>query len=184
MTKNVPKKLLFLFLFSFGLNAVSFAQYQSNWAVGLRVGEPLGLNIRKYYDEGGKTFDVNIGTYGFLYGKRKEYWKGEYKSAGLMIQGIKSWHHSVLNNENFHVYYGFGGQLNQRNYFPESRIGQRDDSERKISLGPAVATGFEVRLPNNDLGIFIDAGGYLELLPAPFFVNLQVSGGVRLNLIR
>lgn len=183
MTTYVPKKLLFFFFFSLGLSTVSYAQYQSNWAVGLRVGEPLGLNIRKYYEDGGKTFDINIGTYGFLYGKRKEYWKGEYKSAGLMVQGIKSWHHSVFNKENFHVYYGFGGQLNQRNYFPDSRIGQRDDSEKKISLGPAVATGIEVRLPNNDLGVFIDAGGYLELLPAPFFVNLQVSGGIRLNLI-
>jgi hypothetical protein len=184
MDQYVPKKLLFLFFFSLGLSSVTYAQYQSNWAVGLRVGEPLGLNIRKYYEEGGKTFDVNIGTYGFLYGKRKDYWKGEYKSAGLMVQGIKSWHHSVFYKENFHVYYGFGGQINQRNYFPDSRIGQRDDSEKKISLGPAVATGFEVRLPNNDLGIFIDAGGYLELLPDFFFPNLQISCVVRLNLIR
>ena len=178
MRKSV---LLSIFLL---LAGATQAQYERNWALGLRVGEPVGINIRKYFPEGEKAFDVNVGTYGFLYGRERRYLKGDYRSAGLMIQGIYSWHHALFNREALHVYYGFGGQINQRNHFPDSRIGQRDDSEQKLSLGPAGAVGIEYKLPNNDIGVFLDAGGYVELLPAPFFTNLQISGGIRLNLLK
>jgi len=178
----------FVFLFSllvFSSTAIiSQAQYEQNWALGLRVGEPVGINVRKYFAGGDRAFDVNVGTYGFLYGRDRRYLKGDYRSAGLMIQGIYSWHHALFNREALHVYYGFGGQINQRNHFPDSRIGQRDNSEQKLSLGPAGAVGIEYKLPNNDLGVFLDAGGYVELLPSPFFTNLQISGGVRLNLVK
>lgn len=160
------------------------AQYERNWALGLRVGEPVGINIRKYFMGGDRAFDLNVGTYGFLYGRDRQYMKGEYRSAGLMIQGIYSWHRALFNREALHIYYGFGGQINQRNHFPNDRIGQRDDSEQKLSIGPTAAAGLEYKLPGNDLGVFLDAGGYIELLPAPFFTNLQISGGVRLNLLK
>lgn len=173
-----------LFLLIFGASSNLFAQYDNNWAIGFRAGEPLGINVRKYFDGGNKAFDANVGTYGFIYGRQRKYNKGYYKTAGLMVQGIYSWHTTVLNRDWFHVYYGFGGQINSRNHYPNSRIGQLDDTERKISLGPTGAAGIEIKIPNQDLAFFLDGGAYLEALPAPFFYNWQVSGGVRLNLIR
>ncbi len=159
-----------------------FAQYDKNWALGLRVGEPLGVNVRKYFSFGERAFDVNIGTYGFLYGRVREYNKNIiYDSAGLMFQGIYSWHTPIFNSDNFHAYYGFGGQINSRN----RPLGLANrDSFRVISLGPAVAAGVEFKIPGNDLGVFLDAGGYAEIAPKPLFLNLQISGGLRVNLVK
>lgn len=163
------------------------AQYDNNWALGLRVGEPLGVNVRKYFQQGDRAFDVNIGTYGFLYGRQRDYGRGQnkgvYNGSGLMIQGIYSWIWSPGSGDMFHFSYGFGGQINNRNHYLESLVGVRQDKVKKLSLGPTAVAGIEVDLPNNDLAIFLDGGAYVEALPTPFFGNWQISGGVRLNLL-
>lgn len=182
----MKKQLVSTFLFLM-TSATAFSQYDYNWALGLRVGEPLGVNVRKYFAFGERAFDVNIGTYGFLYGRERSYGRGQnsgqYKSAGLMIQGIYSWIWSPGRGDLLHLSYGFGGQINNRDHYLDNLIGVREDKVKKLSLGPAVVGGLEVNLPNNDLAIFLDGGGYLEALPTPFFGNWQISGGVRLNLV-
>lgn len=158
-----------------------YAQYDYNWAVGFRVGEPLGMNVRKYFRNGDRAFDVNIGTYGFLYGNKRKYNKGEYQAAGVMIQGIYSWHHELGRRGRIHAYYGFGGQINSRKHYKVTGINFSNES--KLSLGPTGAAGMEFMIPNQpNLAFFLDAGLYLEALPAPFFHNTQISGGLRLNL--
>lgn len=179
------KKLIAILLIFTGIGlGTAQAQYDSNFAIGLRIGEPLGLNLRKYFQYGDKAFDVNIGTYGLLYGGSREYLKGNYDGAGFMFQGIYSWHKSIFSKDRLHIYYGFGGQINSRNYYPDDRIGERNNSERKLSLGPAVAGGFEFNLPSNELGIFIDVGTYMEAIPRPFYFHPTINGGVRLNLVK
>jgi|GEM_PF-454520 hypothetical protein len=179
-------QLILLTLFITTTLTVS-AQYDNNWAVGLRVGEPLGINVRKYFAQGERAFDVNIGTYGFLYGRKRNYGrgqnKGEYFDAGLMVQGVYSWLWSPGAGDMFHFSYGFGGQINNRNHLLERFRGNRADKVKKISLGPTAVGGIEVSLPNNDLAVFLDGGAYVEALPSIFFFNWQVSGGVRLNLV-
>lgn len=181
------KKQLILLVLILVTTFSASAQYDNNWALGLRVGEPLGINVRKYFAFGDRAFDVNIGTYGFLYGRDRTYGrgqnKGEYKNSGLMIQGIYSWIWSPGQGDLLHFSYGVGGQINNRDHYLDKLIGVREDKVKKLSLGPAVVGGIEVNLPNNDLAIFLDGGGYLEALPTPFFGNWQVSGGVRLNLV-
>lgn len=162
----------------------SFAQYDRNFALGLRIGEPLGLNIRKYFQGGDKAFDINVGTYGLLWRNQVRYLKGEYNGAGFGVQGIYSWHRRPFSSNNFHVYYGFGGQVNNRNHYPDDRIGERNNKERKLSLGPAGIAGFEFDIPSNDLAFFMEVGSYLEVLPRPLFWHPTGALGVRLNLIR
>jgi hypothetical protein len=159
-----------------------FAQYENNWAVGLKVGEPLGLNIRKYFSYGDRVFDVNIGSFGFLYGRERNYRKNQiYNEAGVMVQGLYQFHRSLGKNDKLHTYYGFGGQINSRNRSP--KIGERD-AFRVISLGPAVNAGIELSIPENDLSVFIDAGGYLEIAPKPFFMAPNVNIGLRINIMK
>lgn len=176
------KKTLLIFICSLLFSISSFAQYRNNWAVGLKVGEPLGLNIRKYFREGERTFDVNIGTYGFLYGDVRNYRNEEiYSAFGGMVQGIYSYHRKLFNSERNHLYYGFGGQVNSRNR--PLGIGTRD-SFRVISIGPTVNSGIEFAIPSSDMGFFIDAGAYAEIAPKPLFMNLQANCGLRVNLIK
>jgi hypothetical protein len=190
------KKILFLsILMMLSFSNEIFAQYNNNVAVGLRIGEPLGLNIRKYFQYGDKAFDVNIGTYGLFYGQHRKYRDGGYhlldqygdsssQPLGYMFQGIYSWHYPVGKGDALKAYYGFGGQINYRTYASEGNIvGTRQNGEKHISLGPAGAAGVEYNLPGNDLGIFLDAGGYIELAPDLLFMVPQISAGVRVNLV-
>ncbi len=181
-------RLLILTALFISAITVSNAQNLNNLAFGFKVGEPLGINIRKYFSYGEKALDFNIGTYGFIYGSKRKYGigsnKGQYKGSGIMFQTIYNWHYNVFKKETVHVYYGLGGQINSRNHYPDDRVGQRDDKERKLSLGPTGNAGLEIDIPNNDLGVFLDVGLYVEALPTPLFVHPQINAGVRLNITK
>lgn len=183
------KKAILITLF-LSTATCGFAQeYYSNWAIGVRAGEPLGANIRKYFADGEKAFDINVGTYGFFWGRQKYYGKDRssgdkklvYDGAGFQFQGLYNWHKALFRREALHLTYGFGGQLNSRRLYQSDRT---SNAIRQISVGPAVAAGLEYKLPNNDLAVFLDGGGYVELLPRPFLSHPQLSGGVRLNIVR
>lgn len=180
------KKLLFLVIPILILSSISAAQaqYDYNWSVGFRVGEPLGFNIRKYFQNGDRALDVNVGTYGLLYNNDRRYNRGEYKTAGLMIQGIYLFHTAIFNRDWAYAYYGFGGQINSRKHFPDAWRNESIKSVSKISLGPTGTAGLEFKIPNQNMGFFIDAGLYVEALPSPFFINPQVSAGIRINIVK
>jgi hypothetical protein len=178
MNKNIFNTLIFALFVSLSATA----QHDNNWALGLKVGEPLGLNIRKYFSYGDRAFDVNIGTYGFLYGKSRSYRKEViYQDVGVMVQGLYHWNHTLGKRDKVNYYYGIGAQINSRNRPP--KIGSRD-SFKAISVGPAANAGIELMLPENDLSVFLDVGGYLEIVPKVFFVNPQINIGLRLNIVR
>ncbi len=179
----MKKTILLIALFTAIGATKSMAQNYNNWAVGLRVGEPLGLNIRKYFDSGTKNFDVNIGTYGLLWGGNRMYRKEAYYigHTGAMVQGIFHWNKQLGSAERFQAYYGFGGQVNQRKTAPKV---SNNVPEKHISLGAVVNGGLEYSLPDNDLSIFVDLGLYSELAPKILFTNVNSGIGVRLNLNR
>lgn len=179
---RISKITVILFLIT---TTASIAQYDNNWAVGLKVGEPLGINIRKYFAYGEKAFDLNVGSYGFLFGSTRTY-RGEplYNQAGITVQGLFQYHRSLGRNERFHYYYGYGAHLNNRKKILKASTGLRDNKENLFSFGPAVNAGIEYKIPQNDLGVFLDAGGYLELAPSLFFVAPMANIGLRLHLIK
>lgn len=48
-----------------------------DWAVGLRAGEPTGLNIKKCL--GGKNaIEINLGRNGWGYYRGRNYWRGKF----------------------------------------------------------------------------------------------------------
>ncbi len=163
--------------------STSFAQNYNNWAVGLKVGEPLGLNVRKYFDGGSRNLDINFGTYGFLWGTTRSYNGKKYydKHPGVMVQGIFHWNKQLGSAERFQVYYGFGGQINSRK---TALVTGNNVAEPKISLGAVANAGMEYNLPDNDLSIFVDFGLYTELAPKILFLAVPASTGVRLNIGR
>lgn len=170
--------LLVVFLFSGLANQVR-AQY-NNWAVGFRLGEPSGLNVRKYFGDT-HAFDVNVGTYGGLYGTTRDYRRGEYRTVGLSVQGHYLWHDRLFGKENARGYYGFGGQINSRRYYPDNLRNQATSYVTETSLGGSAVAGVEYFLANKPLSIFAEAGLYAELLPVPLYFNLQTGLGVRYN---
>lgn len=178
------KKKLLMWVAFLGLGMSSaVAQNYNNWAIGVKVGEPVGLNVRKYFDSGRKNFDLNFGTYGFLWGATRSHNnKPYYKSqTGLMVQGIFHWNNQLGAAERFQVYYGFGGQINSRKRVPPV---SNNVPEKHISLGGVANTGMEYSLPNNDLSIFAELGLYAEIAPKPLFIHIPANVGIRLNLLK
>jgi hypothetical protein len=168
--------LTFICTLCFGF---AHAQYD-NWAVGFKLGEPTGVNIRKYFNNI-HALDVTIGTYGGVLSNNRKYRgdEGIYKNAGLSLQVHYLWHTPVFNSEAVHVYYGLGGQVNSRRSYPKRLNG---NYEKDISLGGSVLGGFEYYIPDNRMSVFLEGGTYLELIPRPFYLSPNISAGVRFNL--
>ncbi|MFC5408068.1 hypothetical protein ACFPMF_02015 [Larkinella bovis] len=164
-----------------GLTTTRQASAQTNnWAVGFRIGEPSGVNIRKYFGNN-HAFDLNIGSFGGIYGTRRSYRKGVYKNVGLSAQGHYLWHGGIAKSQSFRYYYGFGGQLNSRRYYPD-RFSAVNAFDNTISVGGSGVGGLEYFSPNKPFSVFLETGLYVEVIPAPFFLGLQSGLGVRLNL--
>ncbi|WP_345249957.1 hypothetical protein [Nibrella saemangeumensis] len=155
------------------------AQY-TNWAIGFRLGEPAGINVRKYFAEN-RAFDLNIGTFGGLYGNNRDYLRGAYRSVGITLQGHYLFHNRLFGKDSFHGYYGIGGQVNSRRYYPD-RLAYVNEYETRLSLGGSGVAGAEYFLPNRPLSVFLEVGLYAEALPSPLFFNIQSGIGLRLNL--
>ena len=160
----------------FGVSTRAAAQY-NNWSIGFRLGEPSGINVRKYFGTN-HAFDLNIGTYGGLYGTKRSYRTGDYKSVGLTIQGHYLWHKALTKSESIRGYYGFGGQINNRRYYPPRLNG---DYENALSIGGSAVAGLEVFPAGKPYSFFLETGGYVELLQAPFFLSLNSGLGLRYN---
>lgn len=155
------------------------AQY-NNWAAGFRLGEPSGINIRKYFRDT-HAFDLNIGSYGGLYGNTRDYRQGRYRSIGLTIQGHYLWHTRLFGRDTFRAYYGFGGQINRRRYYPDALKGQQTEFVAETSLGGSAVAGLEYFVPDKPFSIFMETGLYVEVIPAPLFLNMQSGLGLRYN---
>lgn len=168
--------LSLVFLCAFGAANRAQAQY-NNWSVGFRLGEPAGVNIRKYFGSN-HAFDLNVGTYGGLYGNRRSYRDGDYRSVGLSLQGHYLWHKALTSSESLRGYYGFGGQVNTRRYYANRLNGQYESA---LSLGGSGIAGLELFPASKPYSFFLETGLYVELLQAPFFLNLNTGLGIRYN---
>ncbi|GAB2540213.1 hypothetical protein [Spirosoma aerophilum] len=175
MKKSLITSVLVLFI-GFITSTAGWAQY-NNWSVGFRLGEPSGVNIRKYFGNN-HAFDLNIGTYGGLYGTKRSYGPGDYKTLGLTVQGHYLWHKALTKSESLRAYYGFGGQINNRKTYPLRLNG---DYQSTLSLGGSGIGGLEFFPVNKPYSFFLETGAYVELLQSPFFLSLNTGIGLRYN---
>ena len=170
------KKSHFITIIFIFISISAFSQEKS-WAVGARIGEPSGLNIRKYFDE--RAFEINIGTYGGIWGQNRGYRKGTYNSVGLAVNMNYLWHGNLFKKETAKYYYGIGAQFNNRKYFPKDQ--KLAQGVATLSIGGNALAGLEFYVPDSPLSIFLEAGTYVEILPSPIFMHIQSGVGARFN---
>ncbi|MFT4032287.1 MAG: hypothetical protein QM669_07695 [Siphonobacter sp.] len=169
----------FLVLFIGFLISQSAYSQVKKYAVGFRVGEPLGLNARVYTKEN-RGFDVNFGTYGMLWGRDRKYGShGHFENSGWALN-VNYLFFTGKEDRRFQAYYGFGGQLTGRKSYPE-RLASIHGYENKTGLGGSGLAGLEYFLKDSPLSIFLDAGLYLEIIPVPVFMHFQGGIGTRFN---
>jgi len=154
----------------------SFSQ-QKGWALGAKIGDPSGLNIRHYLNNDKNAVEVNVGVYGGIWGARSSYKDGAFDGAGFSFSGVYLWHNEMTTN--LKNYYGFGAQFTSRSYYVPDGTGKKEIPT--TGLGGLGQVGIEYFLPSSPISIFLEAGAYVELVPSILYFHPQGGGGVRLN---
>jgi hypothetical protein len=153
---------------------------ERNWAVGFRMGEPLGVNVRKYLGtERRAAIDLNVGTFGGLWAIDRRHGAREYRNTGLSTTVQALWFRNVGKSDNLQAFYGFGAQLNNRREY------RRDDLDvsfrRQLTIGGNGIVGLEYRIPERPISIFVDAGLYAEVFYVPLWLHVQGGAGARFH---
>jgi hypothetical protein len=166
------KKLFLLLLLTIS-SLTSFSQ-EKNWAVGAKIGDPSGLNLRHYLSNDKNLVEINVGVYGAIWGLKSNYKDGAFDGAGFSFSGLYLWHNEMTSN--LKNYYGFGVQFTSRSY-----IDKNSASIPATGLGGLGQAGLEYFLPSSPISIFLEAGAYVELVPAVLYFHPQGGIGARLN---
>jgi hypothetical protein len=192
----------------FLLAGASPAQSQ-NWGIGLRLGDPSGLTLKKYM--AGKALELSIGRTHFWYGKGwydKKFYKwyddrkfgykdlqynGYKASAALAVQvhyliqkpfGGKA----AKSAAGLEGYYGLGGQMRFRNYYYDYRYKPEGSNawvyvpeERVVDfdLGVDAVGGLEYTFRNTPASLFTDLTLFMEVVDDPFVFWWQFGLGAR-----
>ena len=159
------------------LNCLTSFSQEKNWAVGGKIGDPIGLNIRHYLANDKNLVEVNVGVYGGIWGLRGNYKDGAFNGSGFSFSGLYMWHNEMTSR--LKNYYGFGAQFTSRSYYTVDGTGTKENSI--TGLGGLAQAGVEYFLPSSPISIFLEAGAYVELVPAILYFHPQGGAGVRLN---
>ncbi len=154
--------------------ALPAAHAQSNkWGLGLRFGSPTAFTLKRYLSER-NALDINLGV-----GQRA--WRdnsyGRYRNTGFSAMVNYLWRQDVGGASGLEFYYGVGGLLSVRSYYYDDR--RNDVYNTRAGLGVTGAVGLEYFIPRAPISLFLEANPYVEVFPAPFWVNLGGALGGR-----
>lgn len=175
-----------------------------NWGVGLRLGDPSGLSIKKYLP-GGRAVEFNVGTtsyWGYDYRdnfyEEDKYANYEYisyrRTGAAAVQVHYLFQKNIRDVASLQWYWGFGGQIRTKSYDYNYRYrsyygpGQGDyvwiyatDKVTDFDLAADLLIGLEYHIPGAPLSVFTDANLMLELLDDPLALYAQAGIGIRYN---
>jgi hypothetical protein len=178
------KKLGLLFACILSLGLINAQAQQKDWAIGLRLGDPSGLSVKKYLSSG-NALDISLGSAGYLYGGRYRTYRDGYRSAGVALMVNYLWQKDISGADGLQWYIGVGGMMSSRRYYRHGywKHGVYYGSEysNSVSLGATGIIGLEWFIPNTPISLFGDVGLYLEAVPATFWANVPAGFGGRFN---
>lgn len=187
----------------------SYSSSGYDWGVGLRMGDPSGITVKRYMD--GEALEFSLGrTHMFFdndyYDNRFNDWYydegfgytdfqyiGHKASSPIGLQFHYLIQKSInrLGDENvsgLDWYYGFGGQIRFQSYTYDYRykLSGRNDwiyttGERvtDVDLGVDGVIGLEYTLKDVPLSFFVDATLFMEIVDNPFQFWMQGGIGAR-----
>ena len=163
------------------ISYLSTKAQEKNWAIGAKIGDPAGLNIRHYLNNDQNAIEINVGVYGALWGLRSNYKSGSFDGAGLSFSGLYLWHNEM--SRRFKNYYGFGAQFTSRSYYENKTLNgiPYKDQTPATGLGGLGQVGLEYFLQSSPISIFGEVGAYVELVPSLLYFHPQGGIGARLN---
>ena len=204
--KSIYRNYAYVFLMAICFAIITPALGQKNWGVGLRLGDPSGITIKKY--SGNHAFELSVGRSHLWYGrgwydKRFNGWYekqkfgykdfhyiGYWSSVPIGIQVHYLVQKGLKNAEGLDWYYGIGGQLRYQTFRYDYRYkldGNPDWFYDKgsrvtdIDVGIDGVIGLEYKFRNAPFSMFADATLFMEVVDSPFAFWLQGGVGVRYN---
>jgi hypothetical protein len=185
-----------VFLISFLLLSVSV--YSQRQAIGLRVGDPVGLTYKKYFRRGIKALEFGIGTTGAAW--HENYYKNSFKKIGR-FQGFNYQSHIVestiylqarymVNNQivfegiqgEWLWYWGFGAVAKsariQYRYNDNGTMFTREYTD--IDLGPEIIIGTEYKIEGVPINVFGEVSLMGEIINR---VGVRNFGGVGIRYV-
>lgn len=193
------KKYLFVLILLSSMNSLTFAQYKS-WGLGLHIGDPLGISVKKYLTER-TALEAGIGRTGIwgynyenAFYRHEQYDHEQYKYRQHRLHSAIAFQvHYIMQQpipkgsfRGIEWYYGIGGQLRSFAVDYEYRyyaIGQNkknstvlDDRLKNINLGIDGVVGLEYSWREVPFSVFADLTLFMEIVDTPLLFYIQ--GGV------
>ena len=193
------------------LNKRSAQSEDGSWGIGIRLGDPSGITLKKYLHDG-KALELSIGRthffqndkyyddeFGDWYSEQKYNYKkfdyvGFQSSTPIGIQLHYLSHKSLLDDDfdGLTWYWGLGAQARFQSFTYSYRYKLYNDKEEdwyystaetetNIDVGVDGCIGLEFTLPDVPVAIFLDATILMEIIDAPFMFWTQGGLGARYN---
>ncbi|MDO1447988.1 SH3 domain-containing protein [Rhodocytophaga aerolata] len=173
------------------------------WGIGLRLGEPLGVSVKKY-NSNNTAWEVNLGRasrWGHHYNgddfyKHDKYdnrdmykYYGYYPGFTTALQVRYLWSKPISGADGLSFYYGGGIQTRftpvryrYMYYYNNDRDWEyREDRVTDIDLGLDGVLGLEYMMKDIPLSFFLDVNLFVEIIDAPFVIYPQGGAGIRYN---
>lgn len=202
----VVTTLLFSSFSSFAQKKKSSGSSSYNWGIGVKLGDPYGVSIKKY--TGNKAWEFIIGRSGYYWGDRNDYGKhyfdhkGKYKNnknytflraydygypLSIQLRHI-FFHKDIEGVDGLKWYVGAGAQFRFSSYYIRYEYWDynghyhlEDDKVTDIGLGVDGVIGLEYTFEDLPLSIGLDANLYLEIVDRPFYPLGQGGLSIRYN---
>lgn len=190
-----------VFLLTVPFTLVSLAAFSQHQAVGLRLGDPMGVTY-KLYSPSGKATEFLLGTASrnwhrnyyensfYDYDKYDGYTYRSHRVENVIYLQARYLLHYDLHMEGvegkFQWYWGLGGMLKfgkvEYRYYgrtPESSPGM--DIQNNVDFGPEGIGGVEYTFEDVPLTVFGEASLMFEIVDRPLTLQLYGGVGIRYN---
>jgi hypothetical protein len=168
-----------------------------NWGIGLRLGDPLGVTLKKYLVNG-RALEFNLGSsssWGYDYRHhfyddnkyRNAQYLGYHRNNAVSFQAHYLFQKPFPNAKGLSWYWGIGAQLRVKRYEFYYRYDAgnawiyQEDKVTNVDIGADGIIGLEYDIPKAPLSIFADANLFLEIADDPFDLFGQGGIGIRYN---
>jgi hypothetical protein len=168
----------------------------TGFGLGLRLGDPTGITLKKYFG-GNKAIEFNVGrTYNFqTYDRDRFYRYGTWNKKGYIVddtyfrrsRSLAFQLHYLVHKDirllpGLRWYIGFGGQVRTTTYYYYYRYAYTDDERyTRVNVGLDGIIGLEYTFKDVPISVFLDANIYLEVVDDPFALDGQGGIGARYN---
>lgn len=197
--------IVLMLIISSGINA-------QEMAVGVRLGDPSGISLKKYFD--GKAYELSIGRSRIFlndeyYHSNFNQWYIESEFAYAEFDYIRTQIYTPVsvqahyliqkklskvgqeNTPGLEWYYGLGAQLGFQTYSYDYRyrvpgnstwFNSTSEKVTDIDIGADAVIGLEYKFKNSPVSLFTDITLFMEILDNPFDFWFQGGIGARYRL--